>query len=78
MTDRHAGDTNIQFMYGKQCQHTNTHTPTHTHNLVAEPVLIGTGFWVTVVHRHSLSQNQQHALKEKEREGGGTKNDYQQ
>lgn len=30
VTDRHAGDTNIQFMYGKQCQHTNTHTPTHT------------------------------------------------
>lgn len=57
---------------------TPTHTHQHTHNLVAEPVLIGTGFWVTVVHRHSLSQNQQHALKEKEREGGGTKNDYQQ
>lgn len=47
-----------------QCKHT------HTHNLVAEPVLVGTWFGVAVVHRHSLSQNQQHSLKEKEREKG--------
>lgn len=41
-----------------------------THDLVAEPVLVGTWFWVAVVHRHSLSQNRQHSLREKEKEGG--------
>lgn len=72
MTDKHA------YAFRFSCMHATQHKHTHTHNLVAEPVLIGTWFRVTEVHRHSLSQNQQYTLKEKEREGGETKNDYQQ
>lgn len=48
----------------------------HIMHLIAEPVLISTRFGVTVVHRHSLSQNQQHSLKEKEREGRGVDREW--
>lgn len=53
------------------------HINENTQNLVAEPVLVGPRFGVAVVHRHSLSQNQQRPLRGKEREAGRTKNDYQ-